>query len=234
MTRLAGPGTTTTDVIEPGTVDSRNRSGSEPDTAAEPPLRFDDPPPAPLARTSAETVSEPPAIAGSDRHDQSRIDGLASPAATRAVDPDEPPLPFDELPSIAAAKQVTPLERKPVGAIEPPVARQPVDVPLPLFDEPPAAQATPAQGFAAPPQLDDIVSLKQWDDLDDATKEALLPPDPERLKGNVPRFNKQENKDIDWAMWSFNPITGCKHNCPYCYARDIATSERLSRARNER
>jgi protein gp37 len=23
-------------------------------------------------------------------------------------------------------------------------------------------------------------------------------------------------------MWSWNPVTGCKHNCPYCYARDIA------------
>jgi protein gp37 len=229
LARLAGPGTTTTDVTEPATVDSRNRSGFEPETVAEPPLRLDDPTPAPLARTSAETVTEPPAIAGSDPQAQSRIDGLPSPAATRAVDPDEPPLPFDELPSIAAAKQATSLEREPVNAIEPPVAPQPVDVPLPLFDDPPAPPATPARGLAAPRQLDDVVSLSQWGDLDDATKDALLPPDPERLKGNVPRFNKQENKDIEWARWSFNPITGCKHNCPYCYARDIATSERLAK-----
>lgn len=24
---------------------------------------------------------------------------------------------------------------------------------------------------------------------------------------------------IDWTDYSWNPITGCRHNCPYCYAR---------------
>jgi pyruvate-formate lyase-activating enzyme len=23
-------------------------------------------------------------------------------------------------------------------------------------------------------------------------------------------------------LWSWNPVTGCLHDCPYCYARDIA------------
>ena len=27
---------------------------------------------------------------------------------------------------------------------------------------------------------------------------------------------------IEWCDMSFNPITGCLHNCPYCYARRIA------------
>lgn len=27
---------------------------------------------------------------------------------------------------------------------------------------------------------------------------------------------------IDWATASWNPITGCLHGCPYCYARGIA------------
>jgi protein gp37 len=27
---------------------------------------------------------------------------------------------------------------------------------------------------------------------------------------------------IDWAMMTWNPVTGCLHNCPYCYARKIA------------
>lgn len=36
------------------------------------------------------------------------------------------------------------------------------------------------------------------------------------------KFNKQETGHIEWAAWSWNPITGCKHTCPYCYARDIA------------
>lgn len=35
-------------------------------------------------------------------------------------------------------------------------------------------------------------------------------------------FNKQKTNNIEWAQWSWNPVTGCKHNCPYCYARDIA------------
>ena len=34
-------------------------------------------------------------------------------------------------------------------------------------------------------------------------------------------FN-QVNENIEWARWSWNPVTGCKHNCDYCYARDIA------------
>ena len=34
-------------------------------------------------------------------------------------------------------------------------------------------------------------------------------------------FN-QTNDNIEWAAWSWNPVTGCMHNCAYCYARDIA------------
>ena len=36
-------------------------------------------------------------------------------------------------------------------------------------------------------------------------------------------FNGQQNDNIEWAQWSWNPVTGCKHDCSYCYARDIAT-----------
>lgn len=28
---------------------------------------------------------------------------------------------------------------------------------------------------------------------------------------------------IDWADYTWNPVTGCYHDCPYCYARKIAT-----------
>jgi hypothetical protein len=34
-------------------------------------------------------------------------------------------------------------------------------------------------------------------------------------------FNRV-NDNIGWARWSWNPVTGCLHNCDYCYARDIA------------
>jgi protein gp37 len=36
-----------------------------------------------------------------------------------------------------------------------------------------------------------------------------------------PTFNRV-NDNIGWAAWSWNPVTGCKHNCAYCYARVIA------------
>lgn len=36
------------------------------------------------------------------------------------------------------------------------------------------------------------------------------------------KFNKQDNASIDWAKWTWNPVTGCLHECSYCYARDIA------------
>lgn len=35
------------------------------------------------------------------------------------------------------------------------------------------------------------------------------------------QFNST-NDNVEWARWTWNPITGCLHNCPYCYARDIA------------
>lgn len=28
---------------------------------------------------------------------------------------------------------------------------------------------------------------------------------------------------IDWCDMSWNPVTGCLHDCPYCYARRVAT-----------
>jgi protein gp37 len=34
-------------------------------------------------------------------------------------------------------------------------------------------------------------------------------------------FNRT-NDNIEWAKWTWNPVTGCHHDCKYCYARDIA------------
>ena len=28
--------------------------------------------------------------------------------------------------------------------------------------------------------------------------------------------------NIEWCDWVWNPVTGCRHGCPYCYARSIA------------
>ena len=39
-------------------------------------------------------------------------------------------------------------------------------------------------------------------------------------------FNDSPGDGISWAAWSWNPVTGCLHGCDYCYAREIATSDR--------
>lgn len=65
-------------------------------------------------------------------------------------------------------------------------------------------------------------ALDEWKQLSDAEKEELLNPEP-----FAATFNEQKNADIEWAQWSWNPVTGCKHECSYCYARQIATSERM-------
>jgi len=63
------------------------------------------------------------------------------------------------------------------------------------------------------------ISLKEWDAMSaDEQREFLQP---HNFPSNV-TFNKQESAGIEWAQHSWNPIVGCKHDCPYCYARDIA------------
>lgn len=59
-------------------------------------------------------------------------------------------------------------------------------------------------------------TLDEYNEMPDEEWEELI---------NIPSdktFNKQDNASIEWAQWSWNPVTGCKHDCPYCYARDIA------------
>lgn len=41
-------------------------------------------------------------------------------------------------------------------------------------------------------------------------------------------FNQQKGTEIGWAMWSWNPVTGCNHGCDYCYARAIAISRDMA------
>jgi len=39
-------------------------------------------------------------------------------------------------------------------------------------------------------------------------------------------FN-ETNAMVDWARWTWNPGTGCRHGCAYCYAQDLALSARM-------
>lgn len=50
-------------------------------------------------------------------------------------------------------------------------------------------------------------------------KKIVLVPYPEP-KGKH-QFN-QTTDAVDWASWTWNPVTGCLHGCPYCYAREMA------------
>jgi len=43
-----------------------------------------------------------------------------------------------------------------------------------------------------------------------------------KLQENGKAVFNRTNENIEWAVWTWNPVTGCKHGCPYCYARDIA------------
>jgi len=58
-------------------------------------------------------------------------------------------------------------------------------------------------------------TIDEWNALDDADRIRMF-------RSSDKTMNKQDGTSIEWAQWSWNPITGCKHDCPYCYARDIA------------
>ena len=60
--------------------------------------------------------------------------------------------------------------------------------------------------------------LSQWEGLPADEQSHLLRQPPNTDK----KFNLQDGDSIEWARLSWNPVTGCRHDCSYCYARDIA------------
>lgn len=70
----------------------------------------------------------------------------------------------------------------------------------------------------------DWVTLAEWNEMDEDKQASLW-----QWKSDK-TFNRQANDahtvdeggSIEWAQWSWNPVTGCEHGCEYCYARDIA------------
>lgn len=69
------------------------------------------------------------------------------------------------------------------------------------------------------------ISLEEWNELKKDEQDDLLATSIDDVGPGV--FNPQNNESIEWAQWSWNPVTGCLHDCPYCYARDIAVSQRM-------
>jgi protein gp37/ParB-like chromosome segregation protein Spo0J len=65
---------------------------------------------------------------------------------------------------------------------------------------------------------DRLITLDVWRGLDAEQRQQVLA----RPAKKGVQFNPQKSTDIEWAQWSWNPVTGCKHDCSYCYARDIA------------
>ena len=70
---------------------------------------------------------------------------------------------------------------------------------------------------AAAAKLKRVITLSEWRTLTPAEQEAAC-----RVRNPKAKLNSQDNDSIGWASWSWNPITGCQHDCPYCYARDLA------------
>jgi len=63
------------------------------------------------------------------------------------------------------------------------------------------------------------VTLEQWKSYDQEKQAQFIESAPRQSTAG---FNKQDTDSIEWARWSWNPITGCHTGCKYCYARDIA------------
>ena len=66
------------------------------------------------------------------------------------------------------------------------------------------------------------IVLTEWKILSAAERKVRL-----NVESDT-KLLKQTGVGIEWAQWSWNPITGCLHECPYCYARDI--TERYQKA----
>jgi len=89
--------------------------------------------------------------------------------------------------------------------------------PMPA-DEAPSRRPLPTTDPRPTPKQAEAVTLAQWNEMGAAERRRVL-----RDVDGAAKLNDQgDNENIEWALWSWNPVTGCLHNCPYCYARDIA------------
>jgi protein gp37 len=92
----------------------------------------------------------------------------------------------------------------------PPPDRSEEEPPLMLLE--PEPEDTPAVPSVV------TFSVEAWEEMHPDLRLSVLEEGHEGKAG----MNQQKSDSIEWALWSWNPVTGCLHNCPYCYARDIA------------
>lgn len=61
-------------------------------------------------------------------------------------------------------------------------------------------------------------TLSEWKAMSKEQQADLL-----NWQGRFRTYNfvDQKGEEVGWARQSHNPVTGCLHNCPYCYAREI-------------
>lgn len=69
-------------------------------------------------------------------------------------------------------------------------------------------------------------SVDEWKALQKQEREQIIA---EGFEASGEGLNEQTGTAIEWARFSHNTVTGCLHDCPYCYARDIANSPKMER-----
>jgi len=55
----------------------------------------------------------------------------------------------------------------------------------------------------------EFYTVEQWSNLSEPIRKVLLSRESDK------KFNLT-NENVEWASWTWNPVTGCLHNCSYC------------------